>query len=240
MTTDNPTVVVDDVWKIFRQGNSIVKALKGVSLEAFAGEFLVIRGSSGSGKSTLLNIIGGLDAPTKGQALVLSQRISSLSLNDRGAFRRRHIGIVFQDLSLIPHLTALENVALPISLETSGNPSAVRAASEVLAQCGLSDRLNHLPAELSYGERQRVAVARAAVRSPQLLLADEPTANLDDRNVDRIWSVINSLLGRGTTVIGATHDPRLERHANRVLQIEKGCIVQNCHGDQSVGTDRTT
>jgi ABC-type lipoprotein export system ATPase subunit len=211
-----------NLWKIFKQGRRVVKALQDITLDVVAGEFLALRGSSGSGKSTLLNIIGGLDIPTTGQINTLSVALGGLNQAERGTFRRRNIGFVFQELTLVPHLTALENVALPLAFETGGAKHARAAALKLLDQFDLGDRADHLPSELSYGERQRVAISRAAIRAPSILLADEPTANLDDANVDRVWRIFLDLRDKGTTIISATHDPRLEAHADRVVRIEGG------------------
>jgi len=223
--TEKPAVSVRNLWKIFKQGSRIVKALQDVSLEVPPGEFLALRGSSGSGKSTLLNIIGGLDIQTKGEAETLSATLSSLGAHDLGAFRRRNIGFVFQELTLVPHLTAIENVMLPLAFE-AGKARARPLAEDLLQQAGLADRSTHRPRELSYGERQRVALARAVIRDPRVLLADEPTANLDDANVDRVWRILAALREAGTTIIVATHDPRLEAHADRIVRLEQGQLRQ--------------
>lgn len=219
-------IAAHGVWKIFKQGRRVVKALQDVSIDVPVGAFVALRGSSGSGKSTLLNIIGGLDVPTTGEVTVLTTALAGMSQSERGAFRRRNIGFVFQELTLVPHLNALENIALALAFESNDTKQVRQLALTLLESFDLADRADHLPRELSYGERQRVAVARAAIRNPRILLADEPTANLDDRNAERVAQMFADLRDRGTTIVAATHDPRLEARVDRVIRIENGRLQE--------------
>lgn len=221
--SDDPVIICRDAWKLFRVRDRIIKALMGISLSLPARTIVVLRGASGSGKSTLLNLVGGLAAPTRGEISVLGTEISSLGRAERGAFRRNNIGIVFQELLLVPHLTAIENVALAMAFDEK-RPIALSAAADLLCRVGLEERMDHRPAELSYGERQRVAIARAALRKPRIILADEPTANLDDENAERVSHIFSELRDAGAAILIATHDPRLEAHADRIVQIEGGQI----------------
>jgi ABC-type lipoprotein export system ATPase subunit len=223
MKDASPAVVCTDVWKIFRKQDQIIKALKGASLTMKPGSIVVLRGASGSGKSTLLNLIGALDVPTTGAVSVLGTDLGALGDTERGAFRRHHIGFVFQELVLVPHLTALENTALALAFDHP-RIEALQKGTELLRDCGLGERLNHRPAELSYGERQRVAVARAAMRTPKIILADEPTANLDDVSTERVVRIFTALRDAGTSLLIATHDPRLEQCADEVRVLEDGLL----------------
>lgn len=216
-----PMVVCKEVWKLFRVRDQIVKALQNVTLTVDANTTTVLRGASGSGKSTLLNLIGGLAIPTRGTVVVAGTNLSALSRSERGAFRRHAVGFVFQELVLVPHLSALENVALALAFDEKRS-TALALATELLERVGLGARLDHRPAELSYGERQRVAIARAAIRSPKVILADEPTANLDDDNAERISCLLGELRDKGAAILIATHDPRLEGGADRCIRIEAG------------------
>ena len=228
MTTSTSQVAVScqGVWKVFKAGRRIVEALADIFFEVQSGEFLCIRGPSGSGKSTLLNLLGALDIPTRGGVTAFGTSYNSLTHQERGAFRRNKIGFVFQELTLVPHLNALENVALPLMFDGIPRSKIKEVASNLLKQVELVDRMDHLPVELSYGERQRIAVARSVIRRPALLLIDEPTANLDAMNVSKVQQVLKQLKEvEGTTVIAATHDERLENSADRVLALEQGRLV---------------
>ena len=218
-------IACTDVWKVYRVGRRIVKALRGVDLRIAAECIVVLRGASGSGKSTLLNLIGGLDAPTKGVVTVLGTSVAEMGRAERGAFRRHNVGFVFQELVLVPHLSALENVALALAFDHPRATALARSAY-LLGELGLDERLNHRPGELSYGERQRVAVARATARAPRILLADEPTANLDDTNAERVLAALQALRRTGAAVVVATHDPRVESIADRVITIQAGSLGQ--------------
>ncbi len=214
-------VAVKDVTKTYRLGNQDVTALGGVSLAVEAGEFLAIAGPSGSGKTTLLNLIGCLDTPTSGEIEIDGELVSGLSAGRRADLRARKLGFVFQTFNLIPVLTAWENVEYPLLLTNRrGDAARVRTALE---QVGLGDRARHRPPELSGGQQQRVAIARALVTDPALVLADEPTANLDSKTGSDIIGLMRRLnRERGTTFIFSTHDPRIMQAADRVLEMSDG------------------
>jgi putative ABC transport system ATP-binding protein len=215
-------VVVTDVSKTYRLGKINVTALAGVSLAVEAGEFLAVAGPSGSGKTTLLNLIGCLDTPTSGEIAIDGEAIGGLSAGRRADLRARKLGFVFQTFNLIPVLTAWENVEYPLLLQRGRGdvPARVRAALE---HVGLAERARHRPAELSGGQQQRVAIARALVTEPALVLADEPTANLDSRTGHEIVELMRRLnRERGTTFVFSTHDPRIVNAADRVLEISDG------------------
>jgi putative ABC transport system ATP-binding protein len=215
-------VVVKDVTKTYRLGATTVTALAGVSIRVEAGEFLAVAGPSGSGKTTLLNLIGCLDRPTSGEVVIDGEPVGGLSPGQQARFRARRLGFVFQTFSLIPVLTAWENVEYPLLLQRrrDGVAARVRAALE---QVGLGDRARHRPAELSGGQQQRVAIARALVTEPALVLADEPTANLDSRTGHEVVELMRRLnREHGTTFVFSTHDPRVITAADRVLELCDG------------------
>lgn len=226
--TDNAPVVMSctGVWKVFARAGAVVRAVKDVSLMVRKGDLLCISGPSGSGKSTLLSILGAIDLPTKGTVTAFDLDIARLSEPDRDRFRRECVGFVFQDLRLIAHLTAEENAVLPALFDGVSSDGLQRIGSDALERVGLHSRRLHFPTELSYGEQQRVAFARALVRSPRIVLADEPTANLDDDNADRIIELLSTVAESGVPCIVATHDPRLLRKAHRVLSMRDGQLVQ--------------
>ncbi len=225
MTT---VVRATEIAKEFRTGKVVVHALRGVSLEIEAGEMVAIVGPSGSGKSTLLGLLGGLDTPTSGRVEVDSLDITDMNENQLADVRSAKIGFVFQTFNLIPTLTALENVALPAQFARSRSKvKPTRRARELLTMLGLGDRLKHWPAELSVGEQQRVALARAMVNQPVLILADEPTGNLDSASGERVLEALEQMRREtGTTLVVVTHDPSVAARADRVLQLHDGQIVQ--------------
>jgi putative ABC transport system ATP-binding protein len=215
-------VSVRDVTKTYRLGQVTVTALDGVSLNVKAGEFLAVAGPSGSGKTTLLNLIGCLDTPTSGEIAIDGEAIGGLSSGRRADLRARKLGFIFQTFNLIPVLTAWENVEYPLLLQRRPGDAAGRVRT-ALAQVGLADRARHRPPELSGGQQQRVAIARALVTEPALVLADEPTANLDSRTGQEIVDLMRRLnRERGTTFVFSTHDPRNVNAADRVIEISDG------------------
>jgi putative ABC transport system ATP-binding protein len=215
-------VAVKDVTKTYRLGTQDVTALGGVSMVVDAGEFLAIAGPSGSGKTTLLNLIGCLDTPTSGAIELDGELVSALTEGRRADLRARKLGFVFQTFNLIPVLTAWENVEYPLLLTRRGDAARVRTALE---QVGLGDRAKHRPPELSGGQQQRVAIARALVTEPALVLADEPTANLDSKTGGDIVALMRRLnRERHTTFVFSTHDPRIMKAADRVLEISDGLL----------------
>jgi putative ABC transport system ATP-binding protein len=217
-------VAVTNVSKTYRLGKVSVTALGGVSLVVQAGEFLAVAGPSGSGKTTLLNLIGCLDTPTSGEITIDGEAIGRLTAGRRADLRARKLGFVFQTFNLIPVLTAWENVEYPLLLQRGRRDVATRVRG-ALEQVGLADRARHRPPELSGGQQQRVAIARALVTEPALVLADEPTANLDSRTGHEIVELMRRLnRERGTTFVFSTHDPRIVAAADRVLEISDGML----------------
>jgi len=215
------------VHRSFREGSSTLEVLRDVALSVAAGERLAIIGASGSGKTTLLQILGGLDRPDRGVVQVLEQDIHALSETERGALRNRAIGFVYQFHHLLPEFSALENVAMPLLVRRERTPVAIARARDMLTRVGLAQRLTHRPSQLSGGERQRTAVARALVSSPSLVLADEPTGNLDGRNAEQVFELMLELNRElGTSLVVVTHDPRLAARMDRVLELNAGALVQ--------------
>ena len=214
-----------DVTKSYGTGDAQVAALRGVSTRVDEGEFVAIMGPSGSGKSTLLTILGGSESPTTGQVLLEGVDLATLSDDDRTKLRRRRLGFIFQSFNLLPNLTAEENIALPMQLDGMKSSEALKRAGEALAQVEMLPRRSHLPSALSGGEQQRVAVARALAIRPALLLADEPTGNLDSRQSKRISSLLEHLVReQGQTIVMVTHDAAVARVAQRVISIRDGAV----------------
>jgi putative ABC transport system ATP-binding protein len=220
-----PIVIVKGVDKVFRSGSEEVHALRGIDLEIERGEYLAIMGPSGSGKSTLFNMVGALDRPTRGEITVGGVSLPRLSSTELSYFRGRHIGYVFQSYNLIPSLTALENVMLPVVFLGADDATARARAAEVLEYVGLGHRLDHTPGELSGGQQQRVAIARALANKPTILLADEPTANLDLKTGEMIIEIFKKLsVELGVTVISATHDHKMLAVSDRIVWIKGGQV----------------
>jgi lipoprotein-releasing system ATP-binding protein len=220
-------LIAQAVSRSFREGSSTLQVLHGVDLTVAAGERLAIIGASGSGKTTLLQILGGLDRPDRGTVQVLQQDIHSLSESARGALRNRAIGFVYQFHHLLPEFSALENVAMPLLVRRERTSVARARAKEILTRVGLGERLTHRPSQLSGGERQRTAVARALVSSPSVVLADEPTGNLDGRNADQVFELMLELNREsGTSLVVVTHDSRLAGRMDRVVELTGGVLTQ--------------
>ena len=218
-------IQVRDLRKIYRMGEIDVPALRGVSFNIQSGEFVAIMGPSGSGKSTLMNLLGCLDTPTSGEYVLDGLPVDQLDRNLLAAVRNRRIGFVFQQFNLLPRQTALENVALPL-VYLGGVPAEERRAhaQEMLEMVGMGDRLGHRPQELSGGQQQRVAIARALITHPALLLADEPTGNLDSRTSTEIMALFEELNGQGITIVLVTHEQDIAIHARRVLTVHDGLL----------------
>lgn len=223
-----PVIQARDICKIFRRGEVEIEALRGVSTDVEASEFVAIVGPSGSGKSTFMNILGCLDSPSSGMYHLAGRDVSALSADERAEIRNREIGFVFQAFNLIPRMSALENVELPLFYGESTQSEQRARAREALASVGLEERWDHEPSQLSGGEQQRVAIARALVNRPRLLLADEPTGNLDTARGQEIMAILDGLnRERGLTVVMVTHEDEIAAHAGRVLSFRDGCVVDD-------------
>ncbi|MFD3163443.1 ABC transporter ATP-binding protein [Herpetosiphon sp. NSE202] len=215
-------IQLDKVAKIFSKGSSSVVAVDHVSLQIKAGDFLAIMGSSGCGKSTLLQLLGGLDTPTSGCINYGSVDIAQMNDAQLSQFRNRQVGFIFQAYNLLPELTILDNVALPLKYAGVAKPERRKRAAHVLEQVGLAERIQHMPSELSGGQEQRTAIARALVTKPAIILADEPTGNLDSHNRDHILELFHAINQAGTTFLIVTHDPVVGAAAQRILPMHDG------------------
>ena len=222
-----PVVETHALEKIYRMGDVEVPALRGISLSIEAGEFLAVMGASGSGKSTFMNLIGCLDRPTRGSYLMAGRDVSRLSRDQLARVRGEQIGFVFQGFNLLARTTALENVELPLLYQGVGSRERRRRAAEALERVGLGDRLGHTSAQLSGGQQQRVAIARALVNRPALLLADEPTGNLDSRTSIEVMSIFQELNEQGLTVLLVTHEADIAEHAKRVVTFKDGLVLSD-------------
>jgi putative ABC transport system ATP-binding protein len=223
-----PVIEISGVKKVYRMGETEVFALRGVDLTVNAGELLAVMGSSGSGKSTLMNILGCLDVPTAGSYVLDGIRVDGMSRNELADLRNKKLGFVFQGFNLLPRTSAVENVELPLLYDRTGrwtNPRAL--AVEALQRVGLGERLEHQPSELSGGQQQRVAIARALVTQPTLLLADEPTGNLDSKTSVEVMALFQALNEQGITVIIVTHEPDIAQYAHRVIDVRDGSIMKD-------------
>jgi len=227
-------ISISNLRKIYHMGEIEVRALDGVDLEVEAGEYLAIMGPSGSGKSTLMNLIGCLDTPTSGEYILNNQRVSALDDTELAAIRNHEIGFVFQTFNLLSRATALANVELPLIYARISARERHRRAREALEKVGLGDRAKHQPNELSGGQRQRVAVARALVNEPSILLADEPTGNLDSRTSAEMMELFNELNAAGNTLVVVTHEEDIAARARRVVRLLDGKIVV----DEKVGESK--
>jgi ABC-type lipoprotein export system ATPase subunit len=212
--------------KTYAMGKRSLEVLRGVNLEISRGEFLALRGASGAGKSTLLHLIGGLDSPNAGEIFFNGQNLAKFSEGELTQFRNRRVGFVFQAYHLLPELTALENICLPARVARISANDSEKRGRDLLSRVGLKDRTDHKPSELSGGEQQRVAIARALVNEPELLLADEPTGNLDSKTGVEIIELLKKLsVENSMTLIIATHDPKIAAHAQRVIELADGRIA---------------
>jgi putative ABC transport system ATP-binding protein len=221
---NNTLISTKDLWKIYHLGKQEVKALCGVSLTIASNEFLAIMGPSGSGKSTLMNLLGCLDTPSQGEYYLKDKEVSTLSENELARIRNEEIGFVFQVFNLLPRATAFHNVELPLIYKGAGKKERKEKVRKALEMVEMSGRMNHRPSELSGGERQRVAIARALVNEPSLLLADEPTGNLDSKTGQEILNLFRKIHSQGNTVIIVTHDKDIAYHAQRIIYLKDGMI----------------
>ena len=225
---------MEAVRKIYRSGAGAVRALDGVDLQIREGEYVAIMGPSGSGKSTMMNLLGCLDTPTEGCYLLDGSDVRALDDDRLSEIRNRKIGFVFQSFNLLPRLDALENVALPLLYAGVGKAARLQRAADALRQVGLADRATHRPDEMSGGQRQRVAVARALVTHPSIILADEPTGNLDTATSEEVMKLFDAIHRKGNTIILVTHEEDVARHACRIIRLRDGKIEsdENLHQDR--------
>ncbi len=220
-------IETENLWKTYTMGSEAVHALRGVTMQIEKGEYVAIMGPSGSGKSTLMNLIGCLDTPTKGDYLLNGKHVGTMDDNELASIRNREIGFVFQTFNLLPRATSLHNVELPLIYNGSSTAEREEKAKLALTRVQLGDRMLHKPSELSGGQRQRVAVARALVNDPSLILADEPTGNLDSKTSEEIMRLFDDLWRAGNTIITVTHEMDIAKHARRVLSILDGKLASD-------------
>src|ERR1700691_4923299 len=220
-------IQTEELWKTYEMGAEQLHALRGVTIEIHKGEYVAIMGPSGSGKSTLMNLIGCLDTPTKGSYWLAGRLVSQLDDDELAYIRNKEIGFVFQTFNLLPRATALHNVELPLIYNGTPPEERLERAKKALEKVDLTERMNHKPNELSGGQRQRVAVARALVNSPSIVLADEPTGNLDSKTGDEIMALFANLHSQGNTIILVTHEHDIAQHAHRIIHIRDGKIASD-------------
>jgi putative ABC transport system ATP-binding protein len=225
MSTEKKEVIrLTDIVKNYKVGTQVVRALRSVSLQIYAGEYVAIMGASGSGKSTLMNVLGCLDTPTSGRYELNGQDVSHLVDDELAEIRNSEIGFIFQTFNLLPRNTAMENVMLPLVYAGVKKETRLERAGQMLTDVGLADRVDHKPNELSGGQRQRVAVARALINNPAILLADEPTGNLDSRTSEEIMQLFSNIHKQGNTLIVVTHEEDIARHAHRIIRLKDGQV----------------
>lgn len=222
-----PVIKITDVYKTYVMGDNVVNALDGINFEVMKGEFLSIMGPSGSGKSTLMNILGCLDRPTKGSYVLDGREVSEYTDDELAITRNKKIGFVFQSFNLLPRMSSLQNVALPMVYAGAKEKDRLELARIALEKVGLGERVDHRPNELSGGQRQRVAIARALVNNPAIIMADEPTGNLDSKSGNDIMAMFRELNSEGRTVILVTHEPDIAIQANRTVHVRDGVIVKD-------------
>jgi putative ABC transport system ATP-binding protein len=231
-----PVIELTDICKHYMMGQHVIRAVDGLNLAIDANEYVVIIGSSGSGKSTVMNIIGCLDTPTSGTYVLNGKNVDGLTENELADIRNQEIGFIFQNFNLLPRVSALHNVMQPLIYRGLNVSERRDAAEHVLERVGLADRSGHQPNELSGGQRQRVAIARALVTNPSLLLADEPTGNLDSRTTVDILALFDELHTDGQTIIVVTHEPDIAEHSQRVVRLSDGRVVEDYSNDERRST----
>lgn len=221
------SILLSNVTKVYKLGGETVNALAGLTLSISPGEFTAIMGPSGSGKSTLMNILGCLDRPHSGSYMLDGQEVATLNDDELATTRNKKIGFVFQSFNLLPRMSTLENVALPMVYAGVEKKERLARATQVLAMVGLQERMNHQPNELSGGQRQRVAIARSLVNDPTIIMADEPTGNLDTKSGDEVMAIFSELNAQGRTIILVTHEPEIAEYAKRVVYVRDGLIERD-------------
>lgn len=233
-------ISVSELVKTYIMGQTKVHALRGVNLDIYTNDYLALMGPSGSGKSTLMNLIGCLDTPTSGTYILNGTNVSTLDDDELAEIRNKEIGFVFQTFNLLPRLSALDNVALPLVYGGVNKSTRLDRAREVLDAVGLGDRVDHKPNELSGGQRQRVAIARALVNNPSIILADEPTGNLDTKTSIEIMGIFEKIHQNGNTVILVTHEPDIAEHCHRIVRLRDGVVETDIRNDHVITVDDPT
>lgn len=232
-------ISISELKKTYIMGAAVVHALRTITLEIYRNEFVALMGPSGSGKSTLMNLIGCLDSPSSGQYILNGNNVGAMQDNQLAEIRNKEIGFVFQTFNLLPRLSALENVALPLVYAGWSRSQRQERAEQVMADVGLTDRMHHKPNELSGGQRQRVAIARALVNNPSIILADEPTGNLDTRTSFEIMDIFENLHRKGNTIIVVTHETDISQHAHRIVRLRDGMVETDLKNENILhATDR--
>ena len=237
---DQPIISVKDLKKTYIMGKTEVNALKSITIDIVKNEYVALMGPSGSGKSTLMNLLGCLDTPSAGDYWLNSTNVSEMTDGELAEVRNKEIGFVFQTFNLLPRLSALENVALPLVYGGVSRSKRLARAEEVLDSVGLGDRVDHKPNELSGGQRQRVAIARALVNSPSIILADEPTGNLDTKTSLEIMTIFEQIHEAGNTIILVTHEPDIAEHAHRIVRLRDGLVESDLKNERVVKVDDPT
>ncbi|MBQ1172621.1 MAG: ABC transporter ATP-binding protein [Lachnospiraceae bacterium] len=227
MEEKKPVIRVKDLYKVYKVGDTKVRALNGVSFDIYRGEFCAIVGASGSGKSTLLNMLAGLEKPTKGEIVIAGEHMETKTENALVAFRRNHIGFIFQSFNLLPTMTAVENIALPLTFQGMDKEKRTKLAKQAIKMVGLQKYSRHKPTQMSGGQQQRIGVARALVVNPEIIFADEPTGNLDSKTSEEIMGLMRKVVvDNNQTLIMVTHDNHLAEYADRIFHIKDGKILK--------------